>query len=135
MPDGLIVIGLDFDVMYGNRAFAVALGRRRSTGDRPQVLRHIPGLPLPRSLPAPWPASSAGVERLVYEADKHCMCGRLIPSIVTAVPYRQADGSMAGHRGDNYRRQHGQSRARRTAPQPRAACARPWAPSSRPCPR
>jgi PAS domain S-box-containing protein len=95
VPDGLIVIGLNFDVMFVNRAFAVLSGvdevkaiGRKCYDIFPGSLCHSPACPMARI--------QAGVERLVYEADKHCMCGRLFPSIVTAVPYRQADGSMAG---------------------------------------
>ena len=95
VPDGLIVIGLDFDVMLVNRAFAALSGvdeiqaiGRKCYDIFPGSLCHGPACPMARIL--------AGVERLVYEADKHCLCGRLIPSIVTAAPYRQTDGTLAG---------------------------------------
>jgi PAS domain S-box-containing protein len=95
VPEGLIVIGLNFDVIFVNRAFAALSGvdamqaiGRKCYDIFPGSICHGRACPMVRIL--------AGVERLMYEADKHCMCGRLIPSFVTAVPYRLADGALAG---------------------------------------
>jgi PAS domain S-box-containing protein len=95
VPDGLIVIGLDFDVIFVNRAFVEmsGVGEMQAVGRKcydifPGTLCHGPACPMARI--------QNGVERLTYEADKHCMCGRIIPSIVTASPYRRGDGTLAG---------------------------------------
>jgi len=95
VPEGLIVIGLNFDVVFVNRAFAElsGVGEMQAVGRKcyeifPGTLCSGPACPMARI--------QNGVERLTYEADKHCMCGRLIPSIVTASPYRLADGTLAG---------------------------------------
>jgi PAS domain S-box-containing protein len=95
VPQGLVVIGLDFDVLFVNSAFSVLSGiaEMQAIGRKcydifPGSLCHSPACPMARVI--------TGVERLVYETDQHCMCGRLIPSIVTASAYRNADGSLAG---------------------------------------
>lgn len=95
VPDGLIVIDVDLNVLFANRAFTTMSGVSEddAIGNKcydvfPGSLCGGPGCPLSRI--------RAGVERLEYEGERTCLCGKQIPSIVTAVPYRDADGDLIG---------------------------------------
>jgi len=95
VPDGLIVIDLQFNVLFANRAFTTmsGLSENEAIGNKcyhifPGSFCGGPGCPMSRI--------KAGVERLEYEGEKNCICGKQIPSIVTASPYRDIDGKLIG---------------------------------------
>jgi len=95
VPDGLIVIDLEFNVCFINLAFTRMSGvsQKEAIGYKcydifPGSLCGGPGCPMMRI--------KAGVERLEYEGEQSCICGKRIPSTITAIPYRDRDGNLIG---------------------------------------
>lgn len=95
LPDAVMVIDNDFNVLLVNEAFTRLSGvdPSRAVGKKcydvfPGDLCRTPGCPMDRI--------HNGVESLRYEADKHCVCGRSAPGIVTARVYRSPEGAAAG---------------------------------------
>ncbi|MDZ7580826.1 MAG: HD domain-containing phosphohydrolase [Deltaproteobacteria bacterium] len=95
MPDAVMVIDNDFNVLLVNDAFTMLSGVEpsRAVGKKcydvfPGNLCRTPGCPMHRI--------RNGVESLRYEGDKHCVCGRSAPGIVTARVYRSPEGAPAG---------------------------------------
>ena len=95
VTEGVIVIDLNFNVLRVNEAFVKMAGvaDRNVTGRKcfevfPGRLCHTPACPLARI--------RAGVKRLEYEVEKHRNDGTVIPCVVTAKPFRGAEGELLG---------------------------------------
>lgn len=95
IPDAVIVIDTDFTVRLVNAAFTSLTGVAR-----PQALgkkcHDVFAGDMCRMPACPMNRIGKGVERLRYEGDKHCACGRSAPGIITASAWRTADGELAG---------------------------------------
>ena len=95
IPDAVMVIDTDFTVRFVNSSFTVLTGvpHAQAIGNKCHLvftgdICRTPACPMNRM--------REGVEKLRYEADKHCAGGRRAPGILTAKAYRTADGSLAG---------------------------------------
>ncbi len=93
--DGMRIVDRDFNVLRANETFV-----RMSGLDREEILRrkcyevfrghrcHTPDCPLNRVI--------EGAERVEYDSEKRTLDGRMVPSIVTATPFKRPDGSVVG---------------------------------------
>ncbi len=95
VADGLIVIDNEFNVLYINPALAkmAAADNVESLGRKcydifPGTLCKTSACPLSRIL--------SGAERIESDGEKQCICGKDIPCIVTATPYRDGHGNLMG---------------------------------------
>ena len=93
--DGMRVVDRDFNILRANRTFIEMAGLTREeligkkcfdvfSGHRCDT----PECPLRQILD--------GEERVEYDSDKRTSDGRVIPSIVTATPFKRPDGSIVG---------------------------------------
>jgi len=95
VPDAVVVIDADFNVLWVNAAFSGLSGIPRSQAIGKKCHDVFPG-DLCGTQACPMNRIRDGVEQLRYEGDKHYACGRSAPGIITAAAYRTADGKLAG---------------------------------------
>ncbi len=95
LPDGVMVVGTDFTVRMVNAAFGTLSGVSRAKMLGKKCYEIFP-CNFCRTKACPLTRISEGVERLQYEGDKHCVCGRKTPGLITASAYRRSDGTLEG---------------------------------------
>lgn len=95
IPDAVILIDKDFTVRMVNPAFTRLTGLEASQATGKKCYDVFPG-DLCRTPGCPMDRIRNGVESLRYEADKHCVCGRSSPGIITARTYLSPEGAPAG---------------------------------------
>ena len=93
--DGMRIVDSDFNILNANQTFVQLSGL-----DREELLRkkcyevfrghrcHTPECPLNQVM--------EGADRIEYDAEKRTLDGRIVPSIVTATPFRWPDGTVVG---------------------------------------
>ena len=93
--DGMRVVDRDFNILRANETFVrmTGLGREELLGRKCyEVFRghrcHTPECPLREIV--------EGAERVEYDSEKRTLDGRVVPSIVTATPFRRPDGTVVG---------------------------------------
>lgn len=95
LPDAVVIIEPDYSVLLVNAAFTRLSGIEQSQAKGKKCYDVFPG-ELCRTPGCPMNRIKKGVEKLRYEADKYCICGRSAPGIITAGAYRLSDGKLAG---------------------------------------
>ena len=95
LPDAVMMIEMDFTVRLVNGAFTRLSGVESSRAIGKKCYDVFPG-DLCRTPGCPMDRICNGVETLQYEADKHCVCGRSAPGIISARAYRGSNGALAG---------------------------------------
>lgn len=95
VPDGLIVIDFEFNVCFINSAFTRMSGVSQNAAIGYKCYDIFPGS-LCGGPSCPIMRIKSGVERLEYEGEQSCSCRIQIPSVITAIPYRDAAGNLIG---------------------------------------
>lgn len=95
LQDAVIVIGLDYRIIWVNKAFSVLSGVERDAAIGHVCHDVIPGSSC-NSPECPMHKILNGDENVRYEADKCYEFQRSSPGIITASPYRYSDGTLAG---------------------------------------
>ena len=95
VPDGLIVIDLEFNVRFINSAFIRMSGvtPNETIGYKCYEIFHGPLCGGPS---CPMMRIKTGAEHLEYEGEQSCCCRIRIPIFITAIPYRDINGHLIG---------------------------------------